>query len=162
MTLAAFADLAEVIGAFGVIAGLIFVGMQMRQNTIQLRRAERNVTNSEASVVRQAMLLNTDVAELMTASMTGSRALTDVETNRLISMFWEIGFHAIQFWDRTQHGIFNRDIFEKAVVVWTPYITTPHGLNWWRMARAFYDPAFVETMERLIPALKPAAIEASA
>lgn len=155
MTLAAFAELAEIIGAFGVIAGLVFVGVQLRQNTLQLRRAETNVTNTEASVIRQSILLNSEVAELVTVSMTGSRALSEVEMHRLTAFFWEVGYQAIQFWDRTKNGLFPRTVFDKTIVVYSPYLTSLHGLNWWRFARTIYEPDFVVAIERAIPALTP-------
>jgi hypothetical protein len=64
MTLAAFADLAEVIGALGVIAGLVFVGVQMRQNTKQLLRAEYNTAMAQGSALRHLLLSNRETAEL--------------------------------------------------------------------------------------------------
>lgn len=52
MTLAGFADLAEVIGALGVIAGLIFVGVQLRQNTRQMQRDEMNSAMAQGSALK--------------------------------------------------------------------------------------------------------------
>lgn len=162
MTLAAFADLAEVIGALGVIAGLIFVGVQLRQNTLQLRRAETNATNVEAQVIRQSLLNNADVAELVTACVSGSRTFDDVEAHRLTAFFWEIGFQLIQFWDRTRHGLFEWAVFNRTVAIYTPYLTSQHGLTWWRMARTIYQPEFVAALELAIPGLaEPQGLAAS-
>ncbi len=153
MTLADMSNLAEIISALGVIAGLIFVGVQLRQATLQMRRAEANVTNSEASVIRQAIYTDGEFAEVVSAAIRQTRALDVVETDRMTTFLWEIGFQVLQFWDRTKHGLFSRQEFEGLTPSFAPYLTCPVGLQWWRMARTMYRPDFVAEMERIIPAL---------
>ena len=44
MSLQDFTNLFEIVASIGVIASLIFVGYQMKQNTNQLERSEHNST----------------------------------------------------------------------------------------------------------------------
>lgn len=163
MTLAAFADLAEIISAFGVIAGLIFVGFQLQQNTFQLRRVEINAMNVEASPLRQSIMNNPDLAELVSACVANSRPFTATDLQRLDSVFWEASFISFQMWDRSQSKYFPAGDFERTIPAFEPVLTSPVGRTWWQSARAKFRPTFVAAMEALMPALAapPAAIEAT-
>src|SRR5262245_46837720 len=112
MTLADFSSLSEIISALGVIAGLIFVGLQLGQATVQLRQAEANATNTEASVIRQALFADAEFAEVVSAAVRQTRPLGIVETDRMMAFLWEIGFQVLQFWIRTKRGLFHRQEFE--------------------------------------------------
>ena len=67
--------LAQIVASVGVIVSLIFVGLQIRQNTGALQRNEHNSTMAQWTVIRQAIAGNRDIAELMTAGLSGERAL---------------------------------------------------------------------------------------
>ena len=155
MTLADISSLAEIISALGVIAGLIFVGIQLRHATVQMRRAEANATNSEATVLRHAIFTDGEFAEIVSAAVRQTRTLDVVEADRMTQFLWEIGFQALQFWDRTRHGLFSRQEFEGLAPTYLPYLTCPLGLQWWRIARTVYRPDFVADIEKIIPALAP-------
>lgn len=154
MTLSDFADIAEVIGAFGVIAGLIFVGFQLRQNTQQLRRVETNAMNTEASPLRHSIMNNPELAELVSACVANSRRFNPVELQRLDSVFWELTFIYFQMWDRSQSKYFPAGDFERTVRALGPVYASAAGRSWWRNARAAFRPAFVTELETLIPELK--------
>lgn len=162
MTLSELADWADVISALSVVAGLLFVGVQLRQATIQLRRTERNATNAEASLIRQSLFMSGDVAEIATVAVNGSRALTQVEANRMTAFLWEIGFQTIQFWDRTRYGLFASEDFARIVPVYQPYLTSQLGRLWWQTARTVFELDFVADLERLMPTINsPMAAAAS-
>ena len=65
------AYLAQIVASIGVVVSLIFVGLQIRQNTRALERAEHNSTMGQLTVIRQAIAQNRDIAELMTAGLHG-------------------------------------------------------------------------------------------
>jgi hypothetical protein len=60
--------LAQVIGTLGVIVSLVFVGLQIRQNTGALQRNEHNSTMPQWTVIRMAIAGNRDLAELMSGT----------------------------------------------------------------------------------------------
>ena len=67
--------LAQMVASVGVIVSLIFVGLQIRQNTGALQRNEHNSTMAQWTVIRMAIAKHRDIAELMTAGLHGERAL---------------------------------------------------------------------------------------
>jgi hypothetical protein len=155
MALAAFADLAEVIGALGVIAGLVFVGFQLHQNTKQMRRGEANSAMTQGSALRQLIMSNRDVAELLVSGLRGA-PLDPADELRVNSFFSEITYMTAHVWDRVRSGLAVKDEFSRGILpVITPVMTSPRGLAWWARARATFRADFVADFEALIPALKP-------
>src|SRR6266581_9807784 len=98
--------LAQIVASVGVIVSLIFVGLQIRQNTGVLRRNEHNSTMAQWTVIRMAIARNRDVAELMTAGLRGESAMDAADQLRLEQFLAEHAWAAFHIWDRTQRGVF--------------------------------------------------------
>jgi hypothetical protein len=105
-------NLAQIVASVGVIVSLIFVGLQIKENTRALQRTEHNSTMEQWTVIRQAIAQNRDIADLMTAGFQGERPLDAADQLRLEQMLAEHAWAAFQFWDRTQRGIFPKKTFE--------------------------------------------------
>lgn len=88
--------LAQTVASIGVIVSLIFVGLQIRQNTRALERAEHNSTMGQLTVIRQAIAQNRDIAELMTAGLHGERTMDAADQLRLGQMLAEQAWAAFQ------------------------------------------------------------------
>ena len=104
--------LAQMVASVGVIVSLIFVGLQIRQNTGALQRNEHNSTMAQWTVVRMAIAKHRDIAELMTAGLHGQRALDAADQLRLEQMLQENAWASFHIWERTQRGIFPKGTFE--------------------------------------------------
>jgi hypothetical protein len=89
MSLEQLSYLAQMVASVGVIVSLIFVGLQIRQNTGALRRNEHNSTVAQWTVVRMAIAKHRDIAELMTAGLKGKGALDAADQLRLEQMLQE-------------------------------------------------------------------------
>ena len=74
------------VAAVGVIASLVFVGLQIKHNTAALQRNEHNSTMAQWTVIRQAIATNRDIAELMSAGLHGETALDAADQLRLEQM----------------------------------------------------------------------------
>lgn len=156
MTLAQFADLSEVIGAFGVIIGLIFVGIQLRQNTKQMQRAEANTAMAQASALRHLLLENREVAQLLVSGMSGV-PLDPIDELRLNTVFSEIAYIATNIWDRSRHRLDAPDELERLAPVLAMPLSSDRGRAWWARMRGTLNPDFVQAFEALVPVLRPPA-----
>src|SRR5215467_7592209 len=107
--------LAQIVASIGVIVSLIFVGLQIKQNTRALQRDEHNSTMEQWTVIRQAIAQNRDIAELMTAGFRGECALDAADQLRLEQMLQENAWAAFHIWDRTQRGFFRRGLSKPLV-----------------------------------------------
>src|SRR5437764_9145322 len=104
--------LAQIVASVGVIVSLIFVGLQIRQNTGALQRNEHNSTMAQWTVIRMAIARNRDIAELMTEGLRGNRLLDQADELRLEQMLQENAWATFHIWDRTQRGVFPKGTFE--------------------------------------------------
>jgi hypothetical protein len=144
--------LAQIVASIGVIVSLIFVGLQIKQNTRALQRTEHNSTMEQWTVIRQAIAQNRDVAELMTAGLRGERALDAADQLRLEQMLQENAWAAFHIWDRTQRGIFPKGTFEAtAGALLGTLLRTPGGESWWSKAKHVgFHPGFVLDVDAVL------------
>src|SRR6267154_6403605 len=128
--------LAQIVVSVAVVASLIFVALQIRQNTGALQRNEHNSTMEQWTVIRMAIAKHRDVAELMTAGLHGESPLDAADQLRLEQMLQENAWASFHIWERTQRGIFPKGTFE-----WTTgpllsgLLRTVRGGAWWRSAK---------------------------
>src|SRR3954451_17294289 len=148
----AIVAISQLIAAVGVILSLVFVGLQIKQNTRAVQRAEHNSTMEQWTVIRQAIAQNRDIAELMTAGRHGERALDAADQLRLEQMLQENGWAAYHIWDRTQRGIFPNGTFEAtAGALLGMLLRTPGGESWWRVAKHVgFHPGFVRDVDAVL------------
>jgi hypothetical protein len=152
MSLEQFSYLAQIIGTIGVIVSLVFVGLQVRQNTRALARNEHNSTMEQWTVVRMAIAKHPVIAALMTAGLRGERTLDAAEQLRLDSMLQEYAWASFHIWDRTQRGVFPKGTFEAtAGVLLRDVLRTPGGAAWWQRAKSLgFIPAYVADVDAVL------------
>jgi hypothetical protein len=164
MTLEQMFFLSQTIGAVAVVASLIFVGWQIKDNTRALQRHEHNNTMTQWTVVRMAIVNSREVAELMTAGLHGERVLNAAEQLRLEQYLQELTWACFHIWDRTQRGIFPQGTFELTGGAYLrTVLLTVRGGAWWRSARnSGFVPAFAADVDAMLAkSAEPAASQAA-
>ena len=144
--------LAQIVASIGVVVSLIFVGLQVRQNTGALQRNEHNSTMAQWTVIRQAVAGNRDIAELMTSGLSGERALDAADQLRLEQMLQEYAWASFHIWDRTQRGVFPKGTFEATAGAFlATLLRTPGGESWWRKAKHIgFHPGYVLDVDAVL------------
>jgi hypothetical protein len=144
--------LAQMVASVGVIVSLIFVGLQIRQNTGALQRNEHNSTMAQWTVIRMAIAKHRDIAELMTAGLHGEGALDAADQLRLEQMLQENVWASFHIWERTQRGIFPKGTFElTAGPLLSGLLRTERGEAWWRSAKGSgFIPGFVADVDAVL------------
>jgi len=144
--------LAQIVASAGVIVSLVFVGLQIKQNTAALQRNEHNSTMEQWTVIRQAIAQNRDIAELMTAGLTGERALDAADQLRLEMLLNENAWASFHIWKRTKRGIFPEGTFELSCGAHLRgLLKTSSGEAWWQATKQAVFPArFVSDVDALL------------
>ena len=142
----------QIIAAIALVLSLVFVGKEIRENTIAVQRNEHNSTMEQWTVIRTAIFKHRDVAELMTTGLDGSRVLDRTDQLRLEQFLAEYGWAAFHIWDRTQRGIFPKGTFEfTGGSLLCAVLATERGGAWWSQAKHFgFHPGFVADVDRLL------------
>ena len=156
MSLEQLSSLAQIVGSVGVVLSLIFVGLQIRQNTGALQRNEHNSTMEQWTVIRMAIAQHRDIAELMTAGLHGETTLDAADQLRMEQMLQENAWASFHIWDRTQRGVFPKGTFElTAGVLLQNVLGTARGAAWWNEAKhAGFIPGFVVDVDAVLAANK--------
>src|SRR5580765_1086927 len=144
--------LAQIVASVGVIMSLIFVGLQIRQNTGALQRNEHNSTMAQWTVIRMAIAKNRDIAELMTGGLHGERALDAADQLRLEQMLQENAWASFHIWERTQRGIFPKGTFEATGgALLDGLLRTTGGGTWWRINKHIgFPPEFASDVDAML------------
>src|SRR5947209_17472911 len=152
MSLEQLSYLAQIIGSVGLILSLVFVGLQIKHNTAALQRNEHNSTMEQWTVLRQAIAQNREIAELMTAGLSGERALDAADQLRLEQMLQEYAWASFHIWDRTQRGVFPKGTFEATAGAFLrTLLRTPGGEIWWCKAKHIgFHPGFVSDVDAVL------------
>ena len=152
MSIEQISALAQIVASVGVIVSLVFVGLQIRQNTGALQRNEHNSTMEQWTVLRQAIAQNREVAELMTSGLSGERALDAADQLRLEQMLQEYAWASFHVWERTQRGIFPKGTFEATSGAFlSTLLRTPGGDIWWAKAKHVgLPPGFVADVDAML------------
>ena len=152
MSLDQVAALAQIAGSVGIVLSLVFVGVQVRQNTAALYRNEHNSTMSQWTVIRMAIAQNRDIAELMTAGLSSDTAMDPANQLRLEQFLQEQMWATFHIWDREQRGVFAKGTHESAVGSYiTSLLATPRGSIWWRNAKSVgFFPPYVAVVDALL------------
>jgi hypothetical protein len=157
MLLEQLSYLAQIIGSIGVVLSLVFVGLQVRQNTAALQRNEHNSTMEQWTVIRMAIVENRDIAEFMTDGLSGRRELDAADQLRLEQFLQEQAWAAFHIWDRTQRGVFPKGTFEATGgALFGGLLKTPYGEVWWRDVKGTgFLPAYVTDVDAMLAANMP-------
>ena len=152
MSLEQLSYLAQIIGSVGLILSLVFVGLQIRQNTAALQRNEHNSTMAQWTVIRMAIAGNREIAGLMTSGLRGENEIDAADQLRLEMFLNEQLWAAFHIWDRTQRGVFPKGTFELSVGRHlSELLHTARGGAWWTQAKsAAFPPAFVSDVDAVI------------
>lgn len=152
MSLEQLSYLAQIVGSVGVVVSLLFVGSQIKHNTRALERNEHNSTMAQWTVIRQAIATDRDIAELMTAGLSGERKLDAADQLRLGHMLQECVWASFHIWDRTQRGVFPKGTFEATAGVYLSDLLRPvAGKAWWDSNKhKGFVPQFVADVDALL------------
>ncbi len=137
----------QVIGSFGVFAGLILVALQIQQNTV-LVRAELRSNASDAWISIDASKQSENFASVLAKSIVNPQELTAAEILELDGYL----FTYIDQLDR-DHDLYNLGVFDtppEALVrgSLSDYFGNEFARAWWAETKWKFDTDIVDAIER--------------
>lgn len=142
--------MANLLAAIGVIVTLIYLSIQIRQNTKAVRSSSVQNLVQSLSTTAQAAVENESMIPLLLKANTGDSALTEEERTRL--HFW-----FIMTFRRFEGVYFQRDLgfvdasviegFERSHIA---IIASKSGQAWWANSKEIFNSGFVSYVEELL------------
>jgi hypothetical protein len=146
----AIGPIAEMLGAIGVIASLVYVGIQVRQNTRTTHAASINAHITSANFVRQQIVANAEVADIYAKGMANPDDLTELEKVRFRVLFASILWTSWNAFAQTQLTGLDGSTFEAQKPFIRRLFTMPGGRWFWQEYADEFESEFQVAIEEII------------
>lgn len=146
-------ETAETIGALGIIAGLIFLGFEFRQNNELLELQSGSELEARRYGTVDVVLNNPEYFDLM---LKDRETLTDEERVRLTAL----GIRIFLNWESLYESVLRGEVEEEyarriaAAVYWRPQLNYGADLAW-ESYKSRASPAFIAWVEENVLQAKP-------
>ena len=152
MTLQNFGDLGDLIGGIAVVITLIYLAVQIRQNTALITA---QTVQASVDATQRVLLLRAENAPLR-ATLRKARNNEDLNADdtEVLASYLQAAF--MNFQARLQHharGVFDRSINESYELILEDYLHQPYVRRWWHYAKPLYGATFRNHCDRIIAAL---------
>ena len=146
---------AEAVGATGVIITLIYLAVQIRQNTAQMRDSAKDTRldafdrTVEAFSRYREYLTREDNSELYAKGLDFYATLSPGEKFRFRAIIEEYFFAFHGLFGRLNEGRYDQSLWNAQLKGATALLRTKGGREWWIERRHAYTLTFIEEMERI-------------
>ena len=146
----ALGAIANLLAALGVIATLIYLAIQIQQNTKAVRSSSIQNLVQSLSTTAQAAVENKDIIPLLLKANTGAGALTEEERTQL--HFWFImsirRFEGVYF--QRNLGFVDAAVIEGFERSHIAILASKSGQAWWTTSKEIFNSGFVSYVEELL------------
>jgi hypothetical protein len=150
LKLSEWANVAEIIGALAVIISLIYVGLQVNDNTSAIRSAAAN----DASVVMQnwylAMGSDRQAGDIWFNAMTSPEPLATHDEFQFLMMMHASILGMQNSYLLTQEGTLDAEFREAITTAIVAVKDLPGMRRYWRQRRGFFHSGFAEYVDDLL------------
>lgn len=141
---------ASLLAAVGVIATLIYLSIQIRQNTKAVRSSSIQNLVQSFSTTAQAAVENEYIIPLLLKANAGAEALTQEERARL--HFWFImtfrRFEGVYF--QRDLGIVDAEVIDGFERSQMAILASKSAQQWWANSKEIFNSGFVSYVEKLL------------
>jgi len=148
------AAIGEILGASAVLVTLVYLSVQVSQNTKQLsesakalRRNELNVLMQNWSDLRRLEISDPLLAEILVRAEKDFKSLNEIEVARYSAHVGERLWINYHLWERVQEGIIPSDHWERSRAIVTSLVQSGGAETVWARMRSYFDPGFVSEIE---------------
>ena len=122
-------NIGDFVGGVGVVVTLIYLAMQIRQNTRTVRLSSiQQVMGSSVSINEMA---SSGPVPAILAKLENEERLTDEEYAQFLLHIWAMLTHQWQVFHQYRHGMIDKDVFESYTVRLQLAMATPFSRSLW-------------------------------
>ena len=139
----------EVLGAIGVILTLVYLAVQIRQNTAMMTA---QTVQASVDATQRVLLFRAEHPEVR-AILRKARSVDDLNADEfeLLTAYLQATF--MNFQARLQHntrGVFDASVNESYENILVDYLEGAYVQRWWAYSRPLYGNAFREHCDQII------------
>jgi hypothetical protein len=142
--------IAETLGAIGVIVTLVYLSIQIRQNSRLLRASSSAVTTSGSNIVNNLITQDPELMQIWWAGMADRDSLSEVDRRRFDSLNM-MGFsHFVQEYEFVQDGVMSARMWQYRAAGLNWMLQQPGTQQWWREWSTIFEPEFQKLVEQML------------
>lgn len=150
MTLSNLASIAEIIGALGVVATLIYLSVEIRRNTTATRQQSYHDLVTRRSDWFEALANSRDLTRIVMTGLNGER-LDDLDSQRFVSFMINSMSHYQDVYLQFTAGIVEQKVWAAERRILGVLVHTPGFDSWWQEANQYFMPEYVAEVARVEP-----------
>ena len=154
MSLEALGNLGEAVGAVAVLVSLVYLVIQLRQNTMSIRSSTYQSIVATAAACNQSVTQNKEIARLMRL---GSRDPSLLDEDEQV----QFSFLCLQFFDIFEnlhlqyvHGVLDDAYWQPRLTAFLSLFDSPGFADRWSAYRLHYSSTYRELVESELAAFR--------
>jgi hypothetical protein len=159
MTLEGIYYISQIVAVIAIFASLIFVGLQVRQNTKALKATSHHAITDSFNAINNLVLSDPKVARIMRLTLAGSEEMDEderVSANYMLLANMRI-FETLYY--QFKNGTLDKKLFDAELKTLKWVVTLPGFLAWWPVNpislsdefRAFIDGLIRDAQDKVQP-----------
>ena len=149
MTLADLSDISQALGAVAVVASLLFVGVQVRQNTAMSRATSHHAVSDALNQINFLWAENADASRIFLAGMDNRKALTAEDRWRFDATCRGYLHICETMHTQAELGVGDQSLVAAEQPAIRMVLGSPGGSEWWAENTFGFCPAFRDYVDRL-------------
>ena len=134
MSIMELGALGEFVGAIGVILTLVYLAIQIRQNTRGIRASTVQAIQSAMNDAHSSVRNDLDSARVFRIGL-AAQDLTVDELVQFRMLMYSVFAQFESIFFQKQQGTLDQEIFERHCQAMDFYLSTPGGRAWWRSCK---------------------------
>jgi len=150
MTISNLADIAEIVGNLAVVVSLVYLAVQIRQNTQSIRNSTLQ-SNTDIWSTLLSRLAEPGTVEAYAAGVTGSRDIRPIQYTQFFLLCRGLFVAFENQYYQYRHGALDRETYkgyERAIA--EQLLAFPGFRLWWQQSRDVFSPNFAEHVDEMI------------
>ncbi len=147
----ALGAIAESVGAVGVIASLLYVGLQVRQNTRSVRTATYEALVRSSGEFLTPLVQDPELAARFESAVGDWTSLEASERSQINFLFTQLFRHWENAFFQMRQGTLEPELWDAWRYAMVSYFHQPGVQAWWPTRRSVYSSTFRELLEQSAP-----------
>jgi hypothetical protein len=140
----------EIIGALAVFLTLVYLAVQIRQNTKAVQASAVDASIKQVTGVRQSLYENAEIAEIYVKGMADPHDLDEVSQTRFRVLLHNIFLSISNVYSQTNFAGLDTSEWESQLVVLKRVLAAPGARWFWHEYKLEFDEKFREQVDNLL------------
>ena len=154
MSIQELGSIGELIAAIATVLTLVYLAIQVRQNTRALKASTFQEISSELGQNVQLLLNTPDMAMIYTKGLSEPDTLTANERLKIQALYLAMFRRLESVFVQTELGSIDREFVAGAELSLLTLIGTQFGREWWESAKPIFYKPFVEHVEKQLVSIQ--------